>query len=79
MDVFCHGARQMLFVLKVRETPPEGWLEGVRRGPGYVKGVWDRLNGRGRANDRSTLPAGLPLPVSTKVRRLQTCYSSPPP
>ena len=61
-----HG---LSFGLQVRELPPGYLLSGVRRGAGYAKGLWVRLNGGGRPGNRQEpLPAELPVPVSTKVR-----------
>jgi len=64
--------------VQVRELPPGYLLSGVKRGAGYAKGLWVRLNGGGRSGNRNEpLPAELPIPVSTKARkRLDLIHTS---
>jgi hypothetical protein len=59
-------------VQRVRETSPEGVLEGLKTSASYVKGVWTRLNGARSDGFERTAPAGLPLPANSEGERNKT-------
>lgn len=58
-------------VQRVKETSPEGVVEGLKTSAVWAKGLWNRLNGSpGQPLDKDA-PFGLPLPVGTEEQRKQ--------
>jgi LETM1-like protein len=51
-------------VARVRETSPEGLIEGVQKSATWARGLWDRLNGSAYDGASSAAPSGLPLPLT---------------
>jgi hypothetical protein len=56
-------------VARVRETSPEGLIQGAQRGASWARGVWDRLNGSAGDGAGGAAPPGLPPPASTEAAR----------
>lgn len=51
-------------VLRVKQTSPEGVVQGLKSSAVWAKGLWTRLNGS-PGQPLADAPAGLPLPVSS--------------
>lgn len=58
-------------VQRVRQTSPEGIVQGLKTSATYVRGVWNRLNGARLDGSDGAAPLGLPLPESTEAQRQQ--------
>lgn len=56
-------------VARVRETSPEGLIQGVQKSASWARGLWDRLNGSAYDGASSAAPSGLPLPSSFESDR----------
>ncbi len=56
-------------VARVRETSPEGLIEGVQKSATWARGLWDRLNGSAYDGASSAAPSGLPLPSTLESDR----------
>lgn len=56
-------------VARVRETSPEGLIQGVQKSATWARGLWDRLNGSAYDGASSAAPSGLPLPSTLESDR----------
>ncbi|KAL4443418.1 hypothetical protein ABPG75_011155 [Micractinium tetrahymenae] len=58
-------------VQRVKETSPEGVVEGLKTSAVWARGLWNRLNGSpGQPLDKDA-PFGLPLPMGSEEQRKQ--------
>ncbi|KAI3427991.1 hypothetical protein D9Q98_006379 [Chlorella vulgaris] len=59
-------------VARVKQTSPEGVVEGLKSSASWARGLWNRLNGSpGQPLGKDAAPFGLPLPASTEEQRKQ--------